>query len=194
MDAWDRSFRSALIKGLRDNWWLKALSIFSPDYFWLRQITLRFVIDYFHGSFEKHGLDVYRAHYRQLEDVLGGRNHLEWTVEDGWYIILPLSLLSKFYGCVSEKPSLTLIMVKGNPCAPSLANRYQTSLFQAVMHPQHSCSGLQRRENPSTDRRVSIWLRHWVWWWQRLLQCGWHVRGFLDQPYGIPRGFVSQSC
>ena len=85
MDAWDRSFRSALIAGLRDNWWLKGLSVFSPDYFWLRQITLRYVIDYFHGSFEKHGLYVYHAHYRLLEDVLGERECLEWTVEDGWY-------------------------------------------------------------------------------------------------------------
>lgn len=83
--AWDRSFREALIKGLRDDWWLKALAIFSPDYFWLRQITLRFVIEFFNGGFEEHGLDVYRAHYRQLEDMMGEGKDLEWTVEDGWY-------------------------------------------------------------------------------------------------------------
>ncbi|CAF9916309.1 MAG: hypothetical protein ALECFALPRED_010589 [Alectoria fallacina] len=84
VDAWDQSFRSALLKTLRDSWWLKALSIFSPDYFWLRQITLRYVIGYFNGSFEKHGLDVYRAHYRQLEDMMGEGKYLGWTVEDGW--------------------------------------------------------------------------------------------------------------
>lgn len=84
VDAWDKSFRSALIKGLRDNWWLKAFSLFSPDYFWLRQFTSRLSIDYFNGSFEKHGLDVYRAHYRHLEDLMGEGNYLEWTVEDGW--------------------------------------------------------------------------------------------------------------
>lgn len=85
MDAWDRSFRSALLGGLRDDWWLKGLSLFSPDFLWMRQITLRFVIDYFRGSFEKHGLDVYRAHYGHLKDVLGEREYLEWAVEDGWY-------------------------------------------------------------------------------------------------------------
>lgn len=88
VDAWDRSVRSTLINGLRDSWWLKALSLFSPDYFWLRQITLRLVIDFFDGSFEKHGLDVYRAHYRQLEDLMGEGRYLEWTVEDGWYAVL----------------------------------------------------------------------------------------------------------
>ncbi len=85
VDAWYQSFHSSLIIGLRDNWWLKALAVFSPDYFWLRQLTMRFVIDFFNGSFEKHGMDVYRAHYRQLEDMMGERKYLEWTVEDGWY-------------------------------------------------------------------------------------------------------------
>ena len=84
VEAWDKSFRAAVIPGLRDNWWLKALSIFSPDYFWVRQITLRFVIDFFNGSFEKHGMDFYKAHYRQLEDLVGKGCYLEWTVEDGW--------------------------------------------------------------------------------------------------------------
>ena len=84
--AWDRSFRTTVVKGLRDNWWLKSLSLFSPDYFWLRQITMRFVIDFFDGSFEKHGVDVYRAYYRELEDMLGEGKFLNWTVEDGWYV------------------------------------------------------------------------------------------------------------
>ena len=84
VEAWDKSFRTALIPGLRDNWWLKALSIFSPDYFWLRQITLRFLVDFFNGSFERHGVDVYRAHYRQLDELVGKGRYLEWTVEDGW--------------------------------------------------------------------------------------------------------------
>ena len=85
VEAWDQSFRSALIVGLRDSWWLKALAIFSPDYFWRRQIRLRFMIDFFNGSFEKHRVNVYRAHYCQLEDMMGERKYLEWTVEDGWY-------------------------------------------------------------------------------------------------------------
>ena len=86
MAAWDRSFRTTLVKGLRDNWWLKSLSLFSPDYFWLRHITVRYVTDFFDGSFEKHGVDVYQAYYRQLEDTLGEGNYLNWTVEDGWYV------------------------------------------------------------------------------------------------------------
>lgn len=49
----------------------------------------RFVIDFFNGSFEKHGVDVYRAHYRQLEDMLGEGKYLAWTVEDGWYVTPP---------------------------------------------------------------------------------------------------------
>lgn len=85
VDAWERSFRETLIKGIRDNWRFKALSVFSPDYFWLRRITRRFVIDFYHGSFEKYGVDVYRAHYRQLEQAMGEREYLQWTVEDGWY-------------------------------------------------------------------------------------------------------------
>ena len=84
--AWDRSFRTTVVKGLRDNWWLKFLSLFSPNYFWLRQITIRFVVNFFDGSFEKHGVDVYWAYYRELEDMLGEGKFLKWTVEDGWYV------------------------------------------------------------------------------------------------------------
>ncbi|KAM0804171.1 hypothetical protein BDR22DRAFT_837197, partial [Usnea florida] len=29
-------------------------------------------------------MDVYSAHYRQLEDLVGKERCLEWTVEDGW--------------------------------------------------------------------------------------------------------------
>ena len=102
VDAWEQSFRSTLIKGLRDNWWLKALAVFSPDYFWLRQITLRFVTDFFNGSFEKHGLHVYRAHYRQLEDMMGDGKYLDWTVEDGWYVLA--FYLSRLCHGVFESP------------------------------------------------------------------------------------------
>ena len=75
-----------MISNLRDSWSLKALSFFSPDYFWLRQITKRFVIDFFDGSFEEHGVDIYQAYYRRLEDKMGQGKYLEWTVEDGWYV------------------------------------------------------------------------------------------------------------
>ena len=109
--AWDRSVRTTLLKGLRDNWWLKSLSFFSPDYFWLRQITVRYLADFFDGSFEKHGVDVYQAHYRQLEDALGEGNYLNWTVEDGWYVA---------YHAFSLRPCLLasqsrLIVAKGTP-------------------------------------------------------------------------------
>ena len=49
-------------------------------------MSLRFVNDFFDGSFEKHGVDVYRAYYRKLEDKVGKGKYLEWTVEDGWYV------------------------------------------------------------------------------------------------------------
>ena len=111
--AWDRSFRSAILKTLRDNWSLKALSLFSPDYFWLRQITVRFVVDFFNGSFETHGVDVYRSHYRQLEDKLGEGKYLSWTVEDGWYVTPP-SYLNTLSLCF-RKPQPGLIVVKGPP-------------------------------------------------------------------------------
>lgn len=111
VDAWDQSFRSSLIKGLRDNWWLKALAVFSPDYFWLRQITRRFVIGFFNGSFEKHGLDVYRAHYRQLEDMMGDGKFLDWTVEDGWYVARFQPFHNLWWYFESHWPML--IMVKG---------------------------------------------------------------------------------
>ena len=104
MAAWDRSFRSAILKTLRDNWSLKALSLFSPDYFWLRQMTVRFVVDFFNGSFEKHGVDVYRAHYRQLENMLGEGKYLAWTVEDGWYVTHHRTLT--LYHLVFESPNL----------------------------------------------------------------------------------------
>lgn len=83
--AWDRSFRVTLLKGLRDAWSLKTASLFSPDFFWRRRITLRCLVDFFGGNFEEHGVEVYRAHYRQLEDMLGKGTFLQWTVEDGWY-------------------------------------------------------------------------------------------------------------
>lgn len=85
IDAWDRSFRAALLKGLRDAWLLKAACIFSPDFFWRRRITLRCLNDFYGGKFEDHGIEIYRAHYRQLEDMLGKGTYLQWTVEEGWY-------------------------------------------------------------------------------------------------------------
>ena len=81
---------------------LKGLSYFSPDFFWLRQITLRFVVDFFNGNFEKYGVDVYEAHYRQLENIMGEKKCLQWTVEDGWYVVPPscphflISVVSRF--------------------------------------------------------------------------------------------------
>ena len=84
--AWDRSCRTTLVKGFRDIWWLKYLSLFSSGYFWLRQIMVGNVINFFDGSFEKHGLDDYRAHYRQLEGMLKEGKYLNWTVEDGCYV------------------------------------------------------------------------------------------------------------
>lgn len=101
VDSWDQSFRETLIKGLRDSWWLKALSICSPDYFCLRQTTIRFVIDFYRGSFEKYGVDVYRAHYRQLENAMGERNYLQWTVEGGWYVA-HCPVFNALYFCVFE--------------------------------------------------------------------------------------------
>lgn len=44
------------------------------------------MIDFFNGSFEMQGLDVYRAHYRWLEDMMGGGEYLEYTVEDERYV------------------------------------------------------------------------------------------------------------
>lgn len=41
------------------------------------------MIDFFDGDFEKHGVDVYRAYYSKLEEMLGEGNYLHWTVEDG---------------------------------------------------------------------------------------------------------------
>lgn len=100
--AWDRSFRVALLKGLRDAWSLKTASLFSPDFFWRRRITLRCLVDFFGGNFEKHGVEVYRAHYRQLEDMLGKGTFLQWTVEEGWYACRPHALT--IYHFVSEGP------------------------------------------------------------------------------------------
>ena len=101
VDALDQNFRETLIEGLRDSWWLKALSISSPDYFCLRQTTLRFVIDFYRGSFEKDGVDVYRAHYQQLENVMGEQIYLQWTVEDGWYGAR-FPVFNALYFCVFE--------------------------------------------------------------------------------------------
>lgn len=83
VDAWQRSVQQTLCENLRDPYWLTLLALFCADYFWLRQITVRFVIDWFGGSFERHGRDVYERHYRDLEQLSGGR-YLNWTVEDGW--------------------------------------------------------------------------------------------------------------
>lgn len=87
MDAWDRSCRETLCRVLRDSYRLKALALFCADYFWLRQFTMRMISDYFKGSFERHGKEVYVEHYRKLEDILGGSSrgrYLSWTVEAGW--------------------------------------------------------------------------------------------------------------
>lgn len=101
--AWDRSFRVTLLKGFRDVWSLKIGSLFSPDFFWRRRITLRCLVDFFGGSFEEHGVEVYRAHYRQLEDMLEKGTFLQWTVEDGWYASHPPALT--IYHCVSKGPN-----------------------------------------------------------------------------------------
>lgn len=71
------------------------------------------MIDFFNGSFEKHGVDVYRAHYRQLEDMLGEGKYLAWNVEDGWYVTPP-SYLNTLSLCF-RKPQPGLIVAKGTP-------------------------------------------------------------------------------
>ena len=106
--AWDKSCRTSVIPVLRDSWWLKALSIFSPDYFWVRRITVQFVVDFFNGSFEKHGVDVYKAHYQQLEDLVGKGRYLEWTVEDGWCVV-PLGPPLECCPTVLESPFYMLL-------------------------------------------------------------------------------------
>ena len=118
VEAWEKSFHSSLIQGLRDSWWLKALSLFSPDYFWLRQITLRYVVDFFNGSFEKHGMDVYSAHYRQLEDLVGEGRYLEWTVEDGWCVVLRFLSLACFRTLSKRILHMSLTATQGSLCAP----------------------------------------------------------------------------
>ena len=48
---------------------------------------LRYLYDFFDGSFEKNGKAVYEEHFRKLEKLLGGPKsgrYLSWTVEDGW--------------------------------------------------------------------------------------------------------------
>ena len=48
---------------------------------------MHIVTDYFRGSFEKHGKEVYMEHYRKLEEVLesrGSGRYLSWKVEDCW--------------------------------------------------------------------------------------------------------------
>jgi len=82
-----RSFQNILVKVIRDTYWLEALAWLSADHFWFQQLLLRLFDDYFSGSFEKHGKQVYKEHYRELEELLGGpssRRYLSWTVEDGW--------------------------------------------------------------------------------------------------------------
>ena len=116
--AWEKSFHSSLIQGLRDSWRLKALSLFSPDYFWLRQITLRYVVDFFNGSFEKHGIDVYNAHYRQLEDLVGEGRYLEWTVEDGWCVVLRSLSLACCRTLSKRFLYMSLTAAQGSLCAP----------------------------------------------------------------------------
>ena len=135
------------------------MSLFSPDYFWLRQITARFVIDSFDGSFEKHGVDVYRTYYRQLEDTLGEGKYLNWTVEDGWFVAR--------YHIYSLQPGLLRPIQancrKGNLCAPFWINRYRTSLFRAAMHHQRLRSALRREERRSFNRPVSMSPRRLGW-------------------------------
>ena len=177
VEAWDKSFRSAVIPDLRDNWWLKALSIFSPDYFWLRQITLRFVIDFFNGSFEKYGVDVYKAHYRQLEDLVGKGRYLEWTVEDGWCVV-PLDLPSACCRTGSEGSlHMLLTATQGSLCASSWISQYRKKISPAATRRQRSWSILRKRGRLSTDRRVSMWPRLLGWCWLPLLRCGWDLRG-----------------
>ena len=106
---------------------------------------MRLAIEFFHGSFEQHGIDVYRAHYRQLEEVLGERKYLQWTVEDGWYV-------ARFFSMFNLRPMLTAVI--GNPCAPSLKNRYRTRLSPAVMHRWRLRSGSPRGESLSSDKHA----------------------------------------
>ncbi|KAL8822963.1 MAG: hypothetical protein Q9191_006310 [Dirinaria sp. TL-2023a] len=87
IDAWDCSFRKTLCKGIRDSYWLKAIAWLSADYFWLRQISLRYMYDFFDGSVEKYGKATYEKHYEKLEDLLQSSKsgkYLSWNIEDGW--------------------------------------------------------------------------------------------------------------
>ena len=75
----------------RNNFSFKILSVLWSDLFWMRQILLRFVDDFFGGDFENNGVSVYEEHYRELEKKLreAERNYLKWTVKDGWYVSGP---------------------------------------------------------------------------------------------------------
>ena len=155
--AWDRSFRSTILQNLPNSWSLKAFSFFSPDYFWLRQILLRFVIDFFDGSFEKHGVDVYRAYYRKLEDKVGQGKYLEWSVEDGWYVFCSVPSSALIIACLG-----TLIGAdcrKGALYAPSLTNRSRTRLSRVAMQRLRLRSALRRGEQRISNTRVSMWQR-----------------------------------
>ena len=105
---------------------------------------MRFLIDFFQGSFEKHGVDVYRAHYRQLEELVGKGRYLEWTVEDGWCVV-PLVLHLACYRTMS-KNSLPILLttIKGSPCAPFLISQYRKKIFQAATRRQRLWSGLRK--------------------------------------------------
>lgn len=100
---WERSYRSTVLV-VRDSWFFRPISLFSQDLFWMRQLSLRLQVQFFNGSFEKYGVNVYLAHYRQLEEMMGEGKYLKWAVEDGWYVTVVSA---------SSRVPHRLIMTKG---------------------------------------------------------------------------------
>lgn len=94
LDAWYESQKTTVDTLHRD--WLTVLrSLFDNDLFWVWQGIRWGPRKLARGNFEQYGRAMYHDHYAQLEAECRkqGREYLDWTVQDGWYVDGELSLL-----------------------------------------------------------------------------------------------------
>ena len=90
LDGWKTSFHETVLPVMQ-SWKYWLASWFNAELFWLMSLT-----DVMHnqcivrGDFELEAKQAYSEHYAVLEAEMRdqGREWLDWSVEDGWYVRL----------------------------------------------------------------------------------------------------------
>lgn len=86
VDAWKKSMQDgpfAVTKSI----FLYLITFFDAEAFWIAWMHNLEYCDYFGWEFDQSAIQGYEEHFERLANMVEPGSYLEWTVEDGWYVL-----------------------------------------------------------------------------------------------------------